>query len=117
MAGKGSVSGQGPGPASASSHRRLEFYLLNYFKPAHAEQNETMGHGRDVFNGIGCQSCHAANFTINRDRRVADAETVSDSVNGVFNFNLGSRSTAYFPEGRHGSISLTVLFQNPSDPE
>jgi hypothetical protein len=63
----------------------MEFYLLNYFKPAHAEQNETTTHGREVFNRIGCASCHVANFSIDRDRRVADVETVYDPVNGIFN--------------------------------
>ena len=63
----------------------MEFYLLNYFKPAHAEQNETTAHGREVFNRIGCRSCHVPGFTINRDRRVADVETVYDPANGVFN--------------------------------
>jgi hypothetical protein len=33
------------------------------------------------------------------------------------NFNPGSRSAAYFPQRSHGGISLTVLFQNPADPE
>jgi hypothetical protein len=33
------------------------------------------------------------------------------------NFNPGSRSAAYFPQRGHGGISLTVLFQNPADPE
>jgi hypothetical protein len=63
----------------------MEFYLLNYFKPAHAEQNESTGHGREVFNRIGCASCHVADLMIDRDRRVADVETVHDPVNGIFN--------------------------------
>jgi hypothetical protein len=33
------------------------------------------------------------------------------------NLNPGSRSAAYFPQRGHGGISLTVLFQNPADPE
>jgi hypothetical protein len=63
----------------------LEFYLLNYFKPAHGEQNEITMHGREVFNRIGCASCHVADLQVNRDRRVADVETVHDPLNGVFN--------------------------------
>jgi hypothetical protein len=63
----------------------LEFYLLNYFKPAHAEQNEATAQGREVFSRIGCPSCHVADFTIDRDRRVADVETVHDFANGIFN--------------------------------
>ncbi len=70
----------------------LEFYLLNYFKPAHAEQNEGTRNGREVFNRVGCASCHVANLPIYRDRRVADLETVYDPSNGIFN-NLFSTAT------------------------
>jgi hypothetical protein len=38
-----------------------------------------------VFDRIGCTSCHIADLQIDRDRRVADVETVHDSVNGTFN--------------------------------
>jgi mono/diheme cytochrome c family protein len=63
----------------------MEFYLLNYFKPAHTEQNEAAAHGREVFGQIGCASCHIASLTIDRDRRVADVDTVHDPINGIFN--------------------------------
>jgi len=63
----------------------LEFYLLNYFKPAHGAQNPQTDNGRQVFARIGCSSCHIADLTINHDRRVADLETAYDPVNGVFN--------------------------------
>ena len=63
----------------------LEFYLLNYFKPGHGQQNETTELGRDVFKQIGCTSCHVTNLTINHDRRVADLETNYDPVRGIFN--------------------------------
>jgi hypothetical protein len=63
----------------------LEFYLLNYFKPGHAEQNEGTAHGREVFTRIGCPACHIPDLQIDRDRRVADVETVHDPVNGIFN--------------------------------
>jgi CxxC motif-containing protein (DUF1111 family) len=63
----------------------LEFYLLNYFKPAHYKQNDVTEAGRYIFNKIGCGSCHVANLTINHDRRVADVETNYDPVNGMFN--------------------------------
>jgi CxxC motif-containing protein (DUF1111 family) len=62
----------------------LEFYLLNYFKPAHGEQHE-VGQGREVFKRIGCASCHVADLQVDRDRRVADVETVHDPVKGGFN--------------------------------
>jgi len=63
----------------------LEFYLLNYFKPALGKQNATTGLGRIVFNRIGCSSCHISDLQINHDRRVADVNTVYDPVNGNFN--------------------------------
>lgn len=63
----------------------LEFYLLNYFKPGHGQQNDATEEGREVFHKIGCSSCHVTNLTINHDRRVADLETVYDPVKGVFN--------------------------------
>jgi len=76
----------------------LEFYLLNYFKPAHYQQNYTTSHGRTLFNQVGCSSCHIANMTINHDRRVADVETNYDTVNGVFNNLYATASTLYYTE-------------------
>jgi hypothetical protein len=71
----------------------LEFYLLNYFKPGLGKQDGTTELGRTVFNRIGCASCHMANLQINRDRRVADVETVYDPERGNFN-NLFASATA-----------------------
>lgn len=63
----------------------LEFYLLNYFKPGTYQQDASAQHGLKVFHRLGCSSCHVQNLTINRDRRVADINTVYDPVNGIFN--------------------------------
>jgi mono/diheme cytochrome c family protein len=63
----------------------LEFYLLNYFKPALYEQNPTTSQGRRLFDKVGCASCHTSDLQINRDRRVADVETVFDPANGIMN--------------------------------
>jgi len=63
----------------------LEFYLLNYFKPALHKQDETTERGLRVFNRIGCSSCHIQNLQIEHDRRVADVETADDPVHGIFN--------------------------------
>jgi len=63
----------------------LEFYLLNYFKPATYKQTEATERGRRVFNRVGCASCHVSDLMINHDRRVADVETVYDSTRGIFN--------------------------------
>jgi hypothetical protein len=63
----------------------LEFYLLNYFKPGTYQQDARARRGLKVFNQLGCSSCHVQNLTINRDRRVADINTVYDPEKGIFN--------------------------------
>jgi len=73
----------------------LEFYLMNYFKPAHYQQTYRTESGRAVFNRIGCGSCHIADMTINHDRRVADLETNYDPVNGVFNSLFATASPLF----------------------
>jgi mono/diheme cytochrome c family protein len=60
----------------------MEFYLLNYFKPGLQEQTQSVAAGRQVFNQIGCAVCHIPDLTINRDRRVADVETVFNPTAG-----------------------------------
>lgn len=82
-------------PSSVVDH--LEFYLLNYFKPATYEQSNTTKHGRALFEQIGCASCHIPDLQINRDRRVADVETVFDPVNGVFNNLFATASPLFNP--------------------
>src|SRR5438876_10055238 len=62
----------------------LEFYLLDYFKPGLGQQNATTYLRQQVFNRIGCNSCHMSNFQINHDRRVADVGTFHESVLGIF---------------------------------
>lgn len=80
----------------------LEFYLLNYFKPAHGEPSVVADHGRRVFQRVGCTSCHIANLTINHDRRVADVETAYDATKGIFN-TLFATATPLFHEADDGS--------------
>jgi hypothetical protein len=63
----------------------LEFYLLNYFKPASGEQTPEVKQGRKIFEDTGCAACHVPTLRIERDRRVADVETVFDRANGNFN--------------------------------
>ena len=92
----------------------LEFYLLNYFKPAHAEQNEVTEHGREVFNRVGCPSCHVADHRIDRDRRVADVETVHDPVNGILN-TLFATATPLF-EATDDSSGFYTLKQPAMKP-
>jgi len=80
----------------------LEFYLLNYFKPGHGEPSAFADHGRRVFQRIGCASCHVTDMVINRDRRVADLETVYDPVKGIFN-SLFATATPLYQEVDDGS--------------
>jgi len=57
----------------------VEFYLLNYFKPAVSispDRASTVAAGRAVFTNVGCTSCHVPSLTIDHDRRVADLDTV-----------------------------------------
>lgn len=63
----------------------MEFYLLNYFKPAIGKQTERTESGLALMKAIGCTSCHIQNFTIDHDRRLADVETVFDPVKGRMN--------------------------------
>ena len=75
-------------PSSLIDH--FEFYLLNYFKAATYEQTDTTRQGRRIFEQVGCAVCHIPDLQINRDRRVADVETVYDPVNGIFNSLFGT---------------------------
>ena len=63
----------------------LEFYLLNYFKPATYRTTPSSMKGRQLFERIGCGGCHIADLQIRRDRRVADVDTVYDPERGLFN--------------------------------
>ncbi len=72
----------------------MEFYLLNYFKPGTYAQTELTRHGDHLLEKIGCTSCHVGNLLINKDRRVADLETVYDPARGIFN-NLFSTATPF----------------------
>ncbi len=80
----------------------LEFYLLNYFKPALYKQDEDTEKGRRLFDKIGCSSCHVSDLKINHDRRVADLETNYDPVHGNFN-NLFAVATPLFKTVDDGS--------------
>ena len=87
-------------PTSLVDH--LEFYLLNYFKPATYEQTSATKHGRTLFEQIGCSGCHIPDLQVNRDRRVADVETVFDPLNGIFN-NLFATATPLFTATNDGT--------------
>jgi hypothetical protein len=80
----------------------MEFYLLNYFKAATYSQTSAVIAGRQKFLQIGCTQCHIADLQINRDRRVADLETVYDPINGIFN-NLFGTASALFTQHDDGT--------------
>lgn len=63
----------------------MEFYLLNYFKPASGEMTRRSKQGLKLMKKTGCFSCHIQNLQIQRDRRVADVETRFDPEKGIFN--------------------------------
>ena len=73
----------------------MEFYLLNYFKPALYQQTDDTRQGRSLFERVGCTDCHIADLQINRDRRVADLETSYDPQRGIFN-NLFATAVPLF---------------------
>ncbi len=73
----------------------MEFYLLNYFKPATYQQTQETSQGRLLFDRVGCAQCHIADLQINRDRRVADVETTYDAERGIFN-NLFATANPLF---------------------
>jgi di-heme oxidoreductase (putative peroxidase) len=76
----------------------MEFYLLNYFKPAISEQTPEVIAGRQKFQEIGCAQCHITDLQLNHDRRVADLETVYDPVNGIFNRLFANASVLFTSE-------------------
>lgn len=63
----------------------MEFYLLNYFKPATGKMSRAARQGAEIMEDIGCTGCHVQNLTIENDRRVADVETKFDPERGIFN--------------------------------
>lgn len=73
----------------------MEFYLLNYFKAGRYQVTTRANEGLALMNTIGCTGCHVQNLTINRDRRVADVETVYDPARGIFNDLFATATTLF----------------------
>lgn len=80
-------------PASLVDH--LEFYLLNYFKPATYEQTRSTDKGRRLLDDSKCTACHISDLQIDRDRRMADVETVFDPSQGGFDGLLATATPLY----------------------
>jgi hypothetical protein len=77
----------------------MEFYLLNYFKAGTGQTTTRTQQGLALMNTVRCTSCHVQSLTINRDRRVADVETVHDPVRGIFNRLFATASTRFVAVG------------------
>jgi hypothetical protein len=79
----------------------MEFYLLNYFKPGTGPSSSRTQRGLQLMDSIRCTSCHVKDLEIERDRRVADVETVFDPARGIFNRLFATASTRFeiVPDG------------------
>jgi di-heme oxidoreductase (putative peroxidase) len=73
----------------------LEFYLLNYFKPATYEQTSRTARGRALLESLACTSCHIPALPLTADRRVADVETDFDPTRGGFNGLFATATPLY----------------------
>ncbi len=82
-------------PVSIIDH--LEFYLLNYFKPAQYHLSERAKAGRQIMRDIQCMTCHKRTLVVEKDRRVADVETAYKPRKGIFN-RLYATATGLFQE-------------------
>ena len=87
-------------PTSIVDH--MEFYLLNYFKAGTHEQTGSTLQGKDIFQSVGCAQCHVPDLKIDRDRRVADVETVYDPNRGMLN-RLFATATPLFSDVQDNS--------------
>lgn len=63
----------------------MEFYLLNYFRPAAYRQGPAEQRGAYLFDRVGCTQCHVPDLPLREDRRVADVDTRYDPAQGGFN--------------------------------
>ena len=86
----------------------MEFYLLNYFRPATGKQTVRTEAGLALMKSIGCTSCHIQNFTIDHDRRLADVETVFDPVNGKMNRLFATAETRWMQVEDGDAFPLTL---------
>jgi CxxC motif-containing protein (DUF1111 family) len=92
----------------------MEFYLLNYFKAGTNKQTSQTNKGRNLMIQVGCTSCHIPDLQINRDRRVADVETVYDPQQGIFNQLFATAQTLFVPvDDRTGHPALKVPKAGP----
>jgi hypothetical protein len=86
----------------------MEFYLLNYFKPGLGPQTRRTRQGQALMERIDCTSCHVQDLVVERDRRVADVETLHDPRRGIFN-RLFATATARFEAVEDGDTYPQLL--------
>jgi hypothetical protein len=86
----------------------MEFYLLNYFKPAVARQTRRTREGRELLAAVRCTDCHVQDLVVEGDRRVADVSTVHDPTRGVFNRLFATATTRFQIVDDGGSRPLLV---------
>jgi len=73
----------------------VEFYLLNYFKPATGKTNRKTNKGLRTMKRIGCTGCHVQDLEIETDRRVADVETKFNRQQGIINRLFATATTLF----------------------
>lgn len=73
----------------------MEFYLLNYFKPALGKQTNRTRQGQRLLHQVGCTGCHTPDLKVDSDRRVADVETRYDKQKGIFNRLFATATTRF----------------------
>jgi hypothetical protein len=76
----------------------LEFYLLNYFKPATYRQTPATQAGRHLMATLGCTQCHIPDLPLTHDRRVADVETSYDPQRGGLNSLFATATPLYIAD-------------------
>jgi hypothetical protein len=91
----------------------LEFYLLNYFKPATYEETAETRDGRTMFERSGCGSCHISDLQIDRDRRVADVETAFDPERGNFNHLFATAIPRFVSKDDGGGLPVKTASLQP----
>jgi hypothetical protein len=92
-------------PVSIVDH--MEFYLLNYFKPARGRIDNDVLAGEIMLTQFRCTNCHIKDLTIRKDRRAADVETVFNPGSGnPFNRLFATASLRLAEQPNSGSPSI-----------
>jgi len=93
----------------------MEFYLLNYFRPATGRPTQASEHGASLFTSVGCASCHVPDLFVDSDRRVADVDTRWDAFAGNPFNQLFATAQPLFSV-RHDGSGLPPRLEPTGDP-